>query len=153
MKGSYVYRPVQEVMDMFTATDKRTAISIDTYQGLRVINKYPSGQSGTDPLVVIRLAEMYLISAEAQGLAGLPRLNELRAERGLAAINPAGEPEYLDAVLLERRKELLGEGFRWHDLVRTGKTAELGLAAREVKYPIPMNELALNNLLNQNDDY
>ncbi|AWO02172.1 RagB/SusD family nutrient uptake outer membrane protein [Chitinophaga alhagiae] len=153
VKGSYVYRPTQEVMDMFSATDKRTAISIDTYQGLRVINKYPSGQSGTDPQVIIRLAEMYLVSAEAQGLAGLHRLNELRAERGLAAIAPADEDAYLDAVLLERRKEFLGEGYRWFDLVRTGKTAELGLASREVKYPIPMNELALNNLLEQNEDY
>ncbi|RPE14302.1 RagB/SusD family nutrient uptake outer membrane protein [Chitinophaga lutea] len=154
VKGSYVYRPTQEVMDLFTATDKRTAISIDTYQGLRVINKYPSGQSGTDPIVVIRLAEMYLISAEARGLAGLSRLNELRAERGLAAISPADENAYLDAVLLERRKEFLGEGYRWYDLVRTGKAvSELGLATREVKYPIPMNELALNSLLKQNDDY
>jgi hypothetical protein len=76
VKGSYVYRPVQEVMDMFTAGDKRTAMSVDTYQGLRVINKYPSGQSGSDPIIVVRLAEMYLISAEAQGLAGLGRLNE-----------------------------------------------------------------------------
>ncbi|WP_298737913.1 RagB/SusD family nutrient uptake outer membrane protein [uncultured Chitinophaga sp.] len=153
VKGSYVYRPTQETMDLFTETDKRKAISVDTYEGLRVINKYPSGQSGTDPLVVIRLAEMYLISAEAQGLAGLHRLNELRAVRGLAAVNPASEAAYLDAVLLERRKEFLGEGYRWYDLVRTGKTAELGLAPREVKYPIPMNELALNNLLQQNDDY
>lgn len=153
VKGSYVYRPTQEVMDLFTETDKRTAISIDTYEGLRVINKYPSGQSGTDPQVVIRLAEMYLISAEAQGLAGLHRLNELRAERGLAAITPADENAYLDAVLLERRKEFLGEGYRWFDLVRTGKTGELGLAPRESKYPIPMNELALNNLLEQNQDY
>lgn len=154
VKGSYVYRPVQEVLDMFSAEDKRTAVSVDTYQGLRVINKYPSGQSGTDPIVVVRLAEMYLISAEARGLPGLSRLNELRAERGLAAITPADEGSYLNAVLLERRKELLGEGFRWYDLVRTGRAvSELGLAEREVKYPIPMNELALNNLLIQNQDY
>ena len=154
VKGSYVYRPVQEVMDMFTAGDKRTAMSVDTYQGLRVINKYPSGQSGSDPIIVVRLAEMYLISAEAQGLAGLGRLNELRAERGLTAIQPANETAYMDAVMLERRKELLGEGFRWFDLVRTGRAqTELGLADRELKYPLPMNELAINKLLEQNDDY
>ncbi|WP_343307096.1 RagB/SusD family nutrient uptake outer membrane protein [Chitinophaga niabensis] len=154
VKGSYVYRPVQEVMDMFTAGDKRTAMSVDTYQGLRVINKYPSGQSGSDPIIVVRLAEMYLISAEAQGLAGLGRLNELRVERGLTAIQPASEAAYMDAVMLERRKELLGEGFRWFDLVRTGRAqTELGLADRELKYPLPMNELAINKLLEQNDDY
>ncbi|MGE7773995.1 RagB/SusD family nutrient uptake outer membrane protein [Chitinophaga sp. NPDC101104] len=154
VKGSYVYRPTQETMDMFSADDKRTAISVETFQGLRVINKYPSGQSGTDPIVVARLGEMYLISAEAQGLAGLGRLNELRAARGLNPVNPSGEAAYLDAVLLERRKELLGEGFRWYDLVRTGKAVStLGIMDREVKYPLPMNELALNGNLEQNDDY
>lgn len=154
VKGSYVYRPTQETMDLFSADDKRTAMSVQTFQGLRIINKYPSGQSGTDPLIIVRLGEMYLISAEAKGLAGLGRLNELRAVRGLGPVNPAGETAYLDAVLLERRKELLGEGFRWYDLVRTGKAvSELGIMEREVKFPLPMNELALNGKLEQNDDY
>ncbi len=155
VKGSYVYRPTQEVMDMFTAGDKRTAMSVETFQGLRVINKYPSGQSGTDPIVVVRLAEMYLISAEAHGRSGgLDRLNELRAFRGLDPIQPATDEAYIDAVLLERRKEFLGEGFRWYDLVRLGRAVQdLGIAEREVKFPIPMNELALNNLLEQNKNY
>ncbi|WP_341838062.1 RagB/SusD family nutrient uptake outer membrane protein [Chitinophaga pollutisoli] len=154
VKGSYVYRPTQETMDMFTADDKRTAMSVETFSGLRIINKYPSGQSGTDPIVIVRLGEMYLISAEAQGMAGLDRLNELRAFRGLGPVNPVGEAAYLNAVLLERRKELLGEGHRWYDLVRTGKAvSELGIMEREVKYPLPMNELALNTNLDQNDDY
>ncbi len=154
VKGSYVYRPTQETMDMFTADDKRAPISVETFQGLRVINKYPSGQSGTDPIIIVRLGEMYLISAEAQGLAGLGRLNELRAARGLDPVNPAGETAYQDAVALERRKELLGEGHRWYDLVRTGKAVDaLGLMEREVKYPLPMNEIALNGNLKQNDDY
>jgi hypothetical protein len=78
----------------------------------------------------------------------------MSAERGLTAIQPANETAYMDAVMLERRKELLGEGFRWFDLVRTGRAqTELGLADRELKYPLPMNELAINKLLEQNDDY
>lgn len=156
VKGSYVYRPTQEVMDMFTADDKRAAMSVETFQGLRVINKYPSGQSGTDPIIVVRLGEMYLISAEAGGLSGggLERLNELRGFRGLDEIHPASDAEFIDAVLLERRKELLAEGFRWYDLVRLNRAVkDLGLDDREVKYPLPMNELALNKLLEQNEDY
>lgn len=155
VKGSYVYRPTNEVMNLFSAEDKRKAMSVDTYQGLNVINKYPSGQSGTDPLVIVRLAEMYLVSAEAKGLqGGLARLNELRVKRGLTAINPGSDGDYLNAVLLERRRELLGEGFRWYDLVRLNKAeADLGIAPREVKFPLPMNELALNKLLEQNDLY
>ncbi|MBV7533957.1 RagB/SusD family nutrient uptake outer membrane protein [Chitinophaga sp. sic0106] len=153
VKGSYVYRPTNEVMNLFTATDTRRAMSVDTYQGLNVVNKYPSGQSGTDPLIVVRIAEMYLISAEAQGLAGLSRLNQLRVARGLTEIQPTTEEDYLNTVLTERRKEFVGEGFRWYDLVRLNRTSDLGLAERESKFPIPMNEIALNNLLQQNPKY
>ncbi len=85
------------------------AMSIDTYTNLNVINKYPSGQAGTDPVIIVRLAEMYLISAEAQGLTGLNRLNQLRAARNLSALNPATVEEYQQAVALERRRELLAE--------------------------------------------
>ncbi|MEQ7799679.1 RagB/SusD family nutrient uptake outer membrane protein [Pedobacter sp. ASV1-7] len=154
VSGSYNYKPTPEVMNLFGATDTRKAISVDTYSGLDVINKYPSGQTGTDPIIVSRLAEMYLISAEGQGLAGLNRLNELRAKRGLTAISPVGEPAYLDAVLLERRRELLAEGFRWYDLVRLNRAKqEIGLTDAQLKLPIPTRELLLNTLLEPNDGY
>jgi len=152
--GSYVYKPNPGAMNMFEAGDLRTDISIDTYEGLDVVNKYPSGQQGTDPLIITRLAEMYLISAEAQGLAGIGRLNELREARGVGPVNAASEEEYLDLVLEERRRELFAEGFRWVDLVRTGKAIEvLGIQEREVVMPLPETELLLNEMLKQNDDY
>jgi len=152
--GSYNYKPTPEVMALYSTDDKRKAISIDTYSGLDVINKYPSGQAGTDPLIVTRLAEMYLISAEAQGLSGLNRLNELRTFRGLANVNPANEEEYLNAVLLERRKELLAEGFRWYDLVRLNRAKqEINISDAQLKLPLPTRELFLNDLLEQNTGY
>lgn len=152
--GSYVYKPNPGAMNMFEAGDLRAAISVDTYQGLDVVNKYPSGQQGTDPLMVTRLAEMYLISAEAQGMAGIDRLNELREARGVGPVNAASEEEYLDLVLEERRRELFAEGFRWIDLVRTGRAIDvIGIQEREVVMPLPETELLLNELLEQNDDY
>ncbi|RNI29988.1 RagB/SusD family nutrient uptake outer membrane protein [Rufibacter immobilis] len=155
VKGSYVYKPTDDVMqNLFEANDKRKPISIDVVQGLNVINKYPSGQSGTDPFIVTRLAEMYLISAEAQGMAGLNRLNELRQARGLVALSPSSEESYLDAVLLERRRELLAEGFRWYDLVRTGKAVStLGIEPHRQKLPLPESEIILNDQLEQNPNY
>lgn len=153
-KGSYVYKPSDEAMNMYAANDNRKAYSVDTYSGLNVINKYPSGQTGTDPVVVVRLAEMYLISAEARGLAGLSRLNELRAARGLEAVNPSTEEQYLDLILEERRREFLAEGHYWYDLVRTGKAIEkLNLQPKQVRLPIPESELVLNELMEQNPDY
>lgn len=152
--GSYVYKPNPGAMNMFEAGDQRAAISVDTYEGLDVVNKYPSGQQGTDPLMITRLAEMYLISAEAQGLAGIGRLNELREARGVGPASAASDEEYLDLILEERRRELFAEGFRWIDLVRTGKATEvIGIQDREVVMPIPETELLLNELLEQNNDY
>lgn len=152
--GSYVYKPNPGAMNMFEAGDLRADISVDTYNDLEVVNKYPSGQTGTDPLIVSRLAELYLISAEAQGLGGISRLNELRAARGLNAVSASTEEEYLTLILEERRKELFAEGFRWVDLVRTGKAkAVLGIQDREVLMPIPETQLLLNEALEQNDDY
>lgn len=78
-KGSYNYRPAGDVMTMYADNDLRKEVSITTLDNLNFVNKYPSGQTGSDPVVISRLAEMYLISAEAQGLnGGLDRLNELR---------------------------------------------------------------------------
>ncbi|UCS92103.1 RagB/SusD family nutrient uptake outer membrane protein [Echinicola marina] len=152
--GSYVFKPNPWAMDIFTAEDNRTDVSVDIYEGLDVVNKYPSGQTGTDQLNVSRLAEMYLISAEGQGLAGLDRLNELRAARGLGPVTASSEDQYLDLVLEERRRELFAEGFRWVDLVRTGKAiTEIGIQERETLLPIPETELMLNEKLVQNPGY
>src|SRR5690606_37420855 len=154
VSGSYVYKPTDAVMTLFDEGDNRKDISIATVSSLNVINKYPSGQTGTDPIPVIRLGEMYLIAAEGKGLAGLPQLNALRAARNLSAINPSNEAEYQAAVALERRRELLAEGFRWFDLVRTGKAVEaLGIEDYRTKFPIPDYEREVNPNLTQNEGY
>jgi len=154
VKGSYVYKPADDVMNMYEPDDNRKAMSIDTYSSLNVINKYPSGQAGTDPVVIVRLGEMYLISAEAQGLAGLERLNELRSARNLGPLSPATPEAYQEMVALERRRELLAEGFRWFDLVRTGKAvSELGIEPFRTKFPIPDYERLVNPNLSQNTGY
>ena len=153
--GSYVYAPAGDVMTMYSDNDLRKEISITTLDNLNFINKYPSGQKGTDPVVISRLAEMYLISAEAQGVEkGLGRLNELRQMRGLEKIFPGSENEFINAVLDERRLELLCEGHRWYDLVRTGKAVEkLGIKEYQTLMPIPEAERQTNRNLTQNEGY
>lgn len=153
--GSYSYAPADDVMTMYDAGDLRKEVSITTLDNLNFINKYPSGQKGTDPVVVSRLAEMYLISAEAQGVAnGLDRLNELRQARGLGKVLPGTEAEFIEAILAERRKEFLCEGHRWYDLVRTGKAVEkLGIQQYQTLMPIPEQERQANRNLTQNTGY
>ena len=149
--GAYNFCPTAEAMSMYQENDKRKDISIG-YQGSNpVLNKYSSGDAGRDPIYIVRLSEMYLISAECMGLHdGLNRLNELRQFRGIDRLNPSNEEEFLDAILNERRLEFFGEGFRWFDLVRCGKyESTVGVDSKYTILPIPARELSLNNNLRQ----
>lgn len=150
--GSYQYQPTNEVMTMFDVNDNRKPISIDTYSGSNVINKYVSGENATDRIIISRIAELYLISAEAG--KDTTRLNQLRRFRGLTAVSSETDKDFINAVMKERRLELLAEGFRWYDLVRLnmGQTS-IGLSDKQLKFPIPARERLLNNLLEQNPGY
>ena len=155
-KGTYSYMPAPDVMTLFEDGDNRKEITVTTLDGLNFINKYPSGQTGTDPFIVSRLAEMYLISAEAKGVSGgLGRLNELRGQRGLQPIYPMTERAFQDAVMLERRREFVAENLRFTDLVRTGRAVEeLGIQEYQQLLPLPESELQNNALLKpQNPNY
>lgn len=83
--------------------------------------KYPS-YDANDPWPVARIAEMYLISAEAQGYpTGVERLNELRTKRGLTALTVGSDitaSNFLYKIMAERRVELAFEGHRYYDLRR-----------------------------------
>lgn len=155
-KGQYSLRPAPETVVMYDGTaDTRKTISLINVSGSDCINKYPSGQTGKDPVIISRLAEIYLISAEAQGrIVGVSRLNDLRRFRGLTDIFPATDDDYIDAILLERKKELLAENFMYHDYVRTGKAQKvLGLLPYQLLLPIPGKELLLNPNLTPNPGY
>ena len=156
-KGTGDYYPTKDLQELFSDDDKRKAITFTNVAGQVLFNKYPSGQTGKDPVIVSRVAEMYLISAEAQGrIDGLARLNELRETRGLAPINPtpATDEAFMDAVMDERRRELATENFRFYDLVRTGRAVEeLGIQPHQVLIPIPGQQRLLNPLLGQNPGY
>ncbi len=149
--GSYTFCPTQQAMDMFVHYDKRTPYSVSIQGSNNVVNKYYQGDAGQDPIYITRLGEMYLISAEGQGLArGIDRLNQLRRFRGLEDVHPGSESSFLNAVLNERRLELFGEGFRWYDLVRTGKfESTVGVETKYTVLPIPSRELTLNKALEQ----
>lgn len=94
--------------------------------------KYPS-YNAADPWPVIRIAELYLISAEAQGYpAGVDRLNQLRVVRGLKALNAGSDitaDNFIDRIMAERRVEFYAEGHRWYDLRRWFNSGEAGKKA------------------------
>ncbi len=76
-------------------------------------------------IVLMRSSEMVLIEAESKArtkdLAGaVTALNELRVKRNLPAlvVGSLNQTELIQEVLIERRRELWGEGFRLPDLLR-----------------------------------
>ena len=104
---------------------------------------------------VIRLADTYLLEAEALGGTGARAqalLDAVRARVGLPSI-----PVSLAAIKAERRLELAGEGHRFFDLVRWGDAASV-LSSRGFKagrneiFPIPARELQGTKLV-QNPQY
>lgn len=154
--GSWFYIPREEMYDLYSEEDLRKEVAVDSVSNLPMVNKYQGGLQGGDPIIVTRIAEMYLISAEAQGLDGIGRLNDLREGRNLSSLDINNEEEYAEAVAEERRKELAYEGFRWYDLIRTGRAVDELVnveTENQLRLPIPVSELDLNPLLEQNPGY
>lgn len=103
----------------------------------------------------IRLADTYLMEAEALGASGARAQALLNAVRARAGLTPV--PVSMDAIMAERRIELAGEGHRWMDLVRTGKAATVlasrgFIAGKNEIWPIPLKELE-NTKIVQNPNY
>lgn len=104
---------------------------------------------------VLRLADCYLLEAEALGATGARAqalLDAVRARVGLPSV-----PVSLAAIKAERRLELAGEGHRFFDLVRWGdaasKLAGRGFVANKNEiFPIPYRELQ-GTKLKQNPGY
>ncbi len=68
--------------------------------------------------IAIRLADTYLMEAEALGGSGARAQALLDAVRGRVKLSSV--PVSMQAIKDERRRELAGEGHRWFDLVRWG---------------------------------
>ncbi len=130
---------------------------------------------GNAEKISIRAAEMYLIEAETEVELG----NDVAAQEALFQVQKRAIPgaskstktgdELLQEILLERRKELIGEGFRWNDIkrrnlpfVREGDHwVKYNFTSNDadyyrLTYPIPQTEIDVNTNINpehQNPGY
>ena len=104
---------------------------------------------------ILRLADVYLIKAEASSADGLAALNVVRKRAGL----PDATDNSQATVLRERRYELAFEMDRWYDLKRTNTLlTNPNLVAKGIKpfnnlMPIPQVERDVNPNLTQNPGY
>jgi hypothetical protein len=124
-------------------------------------NTDPNFRYFTSACVFTRLEDIVLLRAEALAALGeiqgaKDALNTIRLQRGLKAYDETINGDLINAIFLERRRELMGEGQRWYDMVRYNKIK--GTNSRFAKlikdggiyWPISTKILNQNNLLTQN---
>ena len=144
----------EDFLGLFEPDDVRGSFYYYNYYDDVLTSKY-TNQYGN--IHVIRLAEMYLIRAEANyrlgtslGATPLDDINTIRDRAKASALTTVT----LDDILLERRRELAFEGFLIHDIKRTkGNVGSLNWNSDKLVFPIPLREMQVNNKLIQNPGY
>lgn len=145
----------------------------DASEPIPFANKFPGGWDGTNNVVIIRLADIILLAAEANNQLGNLAdanilLNQIRTRVQLPNINPSTQKDMALAILNERRLELVYECTRWNDLLRADANGYINLVAlmnsqvnsygqnlnynvnpdkHQFLFPIPLQDLQLNKNL------
>ncbi len=122
-----------------------------------------------DNIQLFRLAEMYLIRAEARAQqdkisgenSAEADVNVIRQRAGVPLIVGTSKNQMLLAIEHERRLEMAFEGHRWYDLVRTGRAKSVmdeftsNWTETDELWPVPLREITNNPALKdaQNPGY
>jgi hypothetical protein len=146
-------------------------VGVDVYAGTTYYFPYKYKiRTGYTPLneyyTVLRLAEQYLIRAEARvyinDFAGAKAdINTIRTRAGLSNTSASDKASLLLAIEQERRIELFVEwGHRWLDLKRTGRASAIlaplkgaDWQSTDILWPIPQSQINTNPSLIQNPGY
>ena len=160
--GDFTIR--EAYLEKFSDPDDRAAFNyVNDANGRLLTSKFTDQFANVG---IIRLAEMYLIRAEANLRAGtalgntpLDDINLIRARAhadDLATVT-------IDDILVERELELGMEGFLIHDIRRTKRSIDIStdgdgsdillFDADELVFPIPLSETDANKKITQNPGY
>jgi hypothetical protein len=164
------------LLDSFEPADERRINWVDSVTANGTTYYYPykyksatSGDPITEYLMVFRLAEQYLIRAEANArlndLTGAANdLDIIRSRAGLGGTTATNLTDLISAIGHERQIELFTEwGHRWLDLKREGTVNSVMAVATPQKggswnsnwqlYPLPVNDVKTDPNLTQNPGY
>uniref|UniRef100_A0AAU6WSZ0 RagB/SusD family nutrient uptake outer membrane protein n=1 Tax=Chryseobacterium endophyticum TaxID=1854762 RepID=A0AAU6WSZ0_9FLAO len=169
--------PTKEVYNLYSSADKRRNAYIGlTNNGVPYTKKLVKTSSAVDDggsnVVVIRLADVYLMMAECYAQtndltnANL-YLNKIKTRAGITNVNLTSQQALLAEIDKERRLELIGEGHRWFDLVRTGKAVQVmtqyfavtpgystaTIDQHNLLMPVPQNQINTDPAIKQNPGY
>ncbi|MEO6346917.1 MAG: RagB/SusD family nutrient uptake outer membrane protein [Aquaticitalea sp.] len=154
LNGRREVGPSESLLAAYETNDERYDASIAVEGAEAYAIKYDDLSLGADNVIVIRLAEMYLIRAEANAnLNGdinaiKSDINKIRQRANLNDTTATTYPQLLTVIEKERRVEFAFEGQRWFDLVRTGRAIEVlpnVNSTNQTLFPIPSDEIQTNN--------
>ncbi len=156
--GTRQWAPSATIATLLTDSG-RGAFVAQTSTGLWYGNLFYRSPA-TDPSYIIRIAEVYLIRAEARAEQGelsgaLSDLNAIRTRAAQPNSTATTQPDIIQAIYNENRLEFALEPHRWFDLVRWGQAATVGVTNPDnLLFPIPTQEITLSNgALTQNPGY
>jgi len=153
-RGDIDISPAHEAL--YDPADDRLNLFYTDNASSRRTGKWTNGID--DNVNAIRLAEMYLIRAEANFQAGsatgafpVADINTIRARVNLPALGSVT----LADIMLERKLELAFEGFGLADIRRQQLTLGNGFSYSDnaMVFPIPQREIDTNTSLTQNPGY
>lgn len=148
----------EEHLGLYEEGDVRGDFFYTDGEGKVRTSKWMTSTAEGTNVPVIRLAEMYLIRAEANLRAGtsvgpntpVEDVNVLRERAGLEPLDAVTVAD----VLHERKVELAFEGLALHDVKRTESSVnQLPFNAPELIYPVPQREMDANPSMEQNAGY
>tara|TARA_R110002049_G_scaffold200119_6_gene370710 strand:- start:817 stop:2145 length:1329 start_codon:yes stop_codon:yes gene_type:complete len=155
LNGRREVEPAQDLLDAYEANDERFEGSI-AFEGTQAYAiKYDDLSLGADNFIVLRIADMYLVRAEAE--ANLPSpvvsavqsdINEIRVRANLQPTLESSISQLIRIIEKERRIEFAFEGQRWFDLVRTDRAIAVlpnVNSTNQTLFPIPTDEIQTNN--------
>lgn len=172
------YAATNDLLGLYSNTDVRRSSSLFTSMTINgnlfyFTLKYATGGTTATPVKLLRLSEVYLIRAEAAAEKATPDftvanadLNVIakRADAAAATVNYTDKTILINAIMLQRRKELAFEGNLLFDLMRkkTAVTrtdctagAACNLAADDYRLvmPFPAITISANRNVIQNTGY
>ena len=155
LNGRREVEPSTDLLNAYETGDKRKDASIAFAGTAAYAIKYDDLSLGADNFIVLRLAEMYLIRAEAEAhksganvAAIQDDINSIRIRANLTPTTETSVAQLLNIIEKERRLEFAFEGQRWFDLVRTGRAIAVLPKVNNTNqtlFPIPSDEIQTNN--------
>jgi hypothetical protein len=167
--------PTKSLYALYASTDRRKDVYVAvTSSGTPYLKKLAAPTTvitdGGSDQVVLRYADVLLMLAEVQNelnntTDAATALNLIRTRAGLANTTATTQADLRTAIALERRLELVGEGQRWFDLLRTGTAISVlnsffaasgilvTIDSHNLLMPVPQAQVNTDPSITQNTGY